>query len=243
MLLGHRSGIPEWDRPAIDEQVARHPAKVWRIVRDPRSRGRQAAAVRTRNGYSYSNTDYNLLGLIIERATGRSWRHEMTRRVIRPLRLTRTPCRPRDTARSRAPHAHGYVELDGRMVDMTRVDPSMAGAAGGTRWSPPSSDLARFLDALLKGRLFRHRATLQADARPRPDAGEGGLVGYGLGVEQHTLPGGIELIGHLGGAAVYRTFVGRLRPHGATIAFALNVEDDPSPLILPVVNTLAATQR
>ena len=47
--------------------------------------------------FSYSNTDYTLLGLIIERITGRSWRHEVTRRVIRPLRLTRTAAaRPRE---------------------------------------------------------------------------------------------------------------------------------------------------
>lgn len=52
--------------------------------------------------------------------------------------------------------------------------------------------------------------------------------GYGLGVERYTLPGAIELIGHLGGAGTYRTFVGRQRPPGATIAFALNFEDDPS---------------
>ena len=30
MLLGHRSGLPEWDTPSVDEQVARDPAKVWR---------------------------------------------------------------------------------------------------------------------------------------------------------------------------------------------------------------------
>jgi D-alanyl-D-alanine carboxypeptidase len=30
------------------------------------------------------------LGLIIKRITGRSWRREVTRRVIRPLRLTGT---------------------------------------------------------------------------------------------------------------------------------------------------------
>ena len=31
MLLGHRSGHPGVDLPAIDEQVARHPAKVWTV--------------------------------------------------------------------------------------------------------------------------------------------------------------------------------------------------------------------
>ena len=51
------------------------------------------------------------------------------------------------------------------------------------------------------GRLFRHRATLRQMLTIAPAQGEGGLVGYGLGIEQCALPGGAELIGHLGGTA------------------------------------------
>jgi hypothetical protein len=32
MLLGHRSGIPEWDTPLMDIVIAHHPAKVWTIA-------------------------------------------------------------------------------------------------------------------------------------------------------------------------------------------------------------------
>ena len=31
MLLGHRSGVAEWDTPDIDEYIARHPAKIWTL--------------------------------------------------------------------------------------------------------------------------------------------------------------------------------------------------------------------
>ena len=109
-------------------------------------------------GFFYSNTDYNLLGLIIERITGRSWRHEVTRRVIRPLRLTRTSLPAPGDRSIKGAHAHGYGELDGKTVDLTRVDPSFAGAAGASALVTTVGDLARFLDALFKGRLFRHRA-------------------------------------------------------------------------------------
>jgi hypothetical protein len=37
--------------------------------------------------------------------------------------------------------------------------------------------------------------------------------------------------------------VGRLHPTGATIALAMNAEDDPTPLLLPAVKTLLATHR
>jgi hypothetical protein len=72
----------------------------------------------------------------------------------------------------------------------------------------------------------------------KPAQGEGGLTGYGLGIEQRALPGGIELIGHLGGTAGYRSYVGRVRPLGVTMTFMLNWEDDPTPLVLPVVQAL-----
>ena len=96
-------------------------------------------------------------------------------------------------------HAHGYVELDGKTVDLTGVDPSVAGAAGGGALVTTVQDLARFLDALLKGRLFRHRDTLRQMLAFAPAPDQGGQVGYGLGIEQRVFPGGVELIGHLGG--------------------------------------------
>ena len=58
--------------------------------RETRSRGRPAAGIPPGTDYKYWNTEYTLLGLIIERVTGRSWRHEVTRRVIGPLGLSRT---------------------------------------------------------------------------------------------------------------------------------------------------------
>jgi D-alanyl-D-alanine carboxypeptidase len=125
---------------------------------------------------------------------------------------------------------------------VTRLDPSIAGAAGGSALVTTVQDLARFWDALLNGRLFRHRGTLTEMLTFGPTPGEV-TSGYGLGVEQYTVPGDIELIGHLGGAGTYRSFVGRQRPQGVTIAFAMNFQDDPSPLIFPVVKTLAATHR
>jgi hypothetical protein len=76
-----------------------------------------------------------------------------------------------------------------------------------------------------------------------PAQGEGGLAGYGLGIEKYALPGGIELIGHLGGAPGYRSFVGRVRPLGVTMTLAMNAQDDPTPLLLPAIEALSATRR
>jgi D-alanyl-D-alanine carboxypeptidase len=243
MLLGHRSGIPEWVTPAVDIVIGHHPAKVWTIAEILDLAAAQPPVFAPGTSYGYSNTDYNLLGLIIERVTGRSWRHEVSRRVVGPLGLTRTYLPAPGHRSLMGPHAHGYGEVDGRRVDLTRVDPSMAGAAGGGALVTTAGDLTRFLDALLRGRLFRHRETLRQMLAFAPAPDVGGQIGYGLGIEQRALPGGVELIGHLGGTAGYRSYVGRLRPQGVTIALALNWQDDPTPLLLPAVEALAAAHR
>ena len=89
MLLGHRSGIPEWDTPLMDIVIAHHPAKVWTIDEKLDLAAAQPPVFAPGTSYKYCNTEYTLLGLIIEHVTGRSWRHEVSRRVIGPLGLTR----------------------------------------------------------------------------------------------------------------------------------------------------------
>jgi D-alanyl-D-alanine carboxypeptidase len=240
MLLGHRSGIPEWDLAAVDIDLARNPAKVWKVSEFLDLAAAQPPVFPAGTGFFYSNTDYNLLGLIIERVTGRSWRYEVTRRVIIPLHLTRTSLPAPGNRTIDGAYAHGYGELDGKTVDLTRVDPSFAGAAGASALVTTVGDLARFIDGLFAGRPFRRRQTLRQMLDLAPAQGEGGLAGYGLGIERRALPGGAELIGHLGGAPGYRCYTGRIRPPGATLSFALNTEEDPTALVIPVARALAA---
>jgi D-alanyl-D-alanine carboxypeptidase len=160
--------------------------------------------------------------------------------VFGPLGLAHTYLPASGHLSIKHPHAHGYGELDGKRIDLTRVDPSMAGAAGGSALVTTVQDLGRFVDALLRGRLFRHRETLRQMLAFSPAPDEGGQVGYGLGIEQRAAPGGIELIGHLGGAPGYRSYAGRMRPQGVTISFMLNAQDDPTPMVIPLIEALAA---
>jgi D-alanyl-D-alanine carboxypeptidase len=243
MLLSHRSGIPEWDTPDVDDYIAHHPAKIWTIDEKLDLAAAKPPVFPPGTSYKYCNTEYTLLGLIIERLTGRSWRREVTRRVIGPLGLSHTYL-PAPGHRSIAgAHAHGYLELDGKTVDLTRIDPSVAGAAGGGALVTTVDDVSRFLDALLQSRLFRHHTTLREMLTFAPAPDQGGQVGYGLGIERRLFPGGVEAIGHLGGAGTYTAYVARLHPHGETIALALNWNDDPTPLLIPAIQALAATHR
>ena len=163
--------------------------------------------------------------------------------MISPLGLTRTYLLAPGHRSIMGAHAHGYGELDGRRIDLTNVDPSMAGAAGGSALVATVQDLARFLNALLKGRLFRHRDTLRQMLAFAPAPDVGGQVGYGLGIERRVLPGGVEAIGHLAGTASCAAYVGRVRPPNVTIALALNWNYDPTPLLIPALEALAAAHR
>jgi D-alanyl-D-alanine carboxypeptidase len=242
MLLGHRSGIPEWGSPELDDQIARDPAKVWKVTELLDLAAAKPPVFAPGTSYAYSNTDYNLLGLIIERLTGHSWRREVARRVIAPLGLARTYLPAPGNRSVKGAHAHGYRRSDGGLLDLTRLDPSIAGAAGGNALVTTVQDLARFLDALLKGKLFRRRATLRQMLTFGAATGEGGVTGYGLGLERRAFPGDVEAIGHLGGTAGYFSFMGRLRRQGVTIISLSNSDDDPTPLLLPAVQAIAAAR-
>jgi D-alanyl-D-alanine carboxypeptidase len=243
MLLGHRSGIAEWDTPDIDEYIARHPAKVWTLHEILTLAAKHPPVFAPGAGFFYSNTDYNLLGLIVEHLTGRSWRGEIARRVIAPLKLRGTYLPTPGHRSIQGAHAHGYREVGGRIIDVTRIDPSVAGAAGGGALVTTLDDLARFLDAVFAGRVFRHRRTLREMLTLAPAQSDGGLTGYGLGIEQRTLPGGVQLVGHLGTAGGYRSYIGRVRPGGATIGLDMNYEDDPTSLLLSALHDIAAAQH
>jgi hypothetical protein len=120
--------------------------------------------------------------------------------------------------------------------------PSAGSGCEKRRVAGRESEIGRGGDDAPRADLWSDRDQEPDDLTIAPAQGEGGLVGYGLGIEQRALPGGPTLIGHLGGA-VYRSYVGRLHPTVATIALAMNAEDDPTPLLLPAVKALLATHR
>jgi len=103
--------------------------------------------------WSYSNTNYVLAGMIVQRVTGRSWAREVNERILEPLHLRQTYI-PGDDPTLRNPHAEGYNQFapGGPLVDTTVFNPTVADAAGSMVSTP--TDLARFWKALQSGRLL-----------------------------------------------------------------------------------------
>ncbi|TDC80304.1 serine hydrolase domain-containing protein [Actinomadura sp. 7K507] len=154
--------------------------------------------------WRYSNTNYVLAGLIIEKVTGRSYAEEVQRRIIRPLGLGDTSLPGKRTSIP-GPHAHGYIEVtkDGttRPVDITRLNPSWAWAAG--EMISTTGDLNRFFAALLGGRLLPP-AQLKAMKTTVPFTLPNGATD-GLGMVKTPLPCGISVWGKDGGIHGYTT--------------------------------------
>ncbi|MEV0191289.1 serine hydrolase domain-containing protein [Kitasatospora purpeofusca] len=97
--------------------------------------------------WNYSNTNFDVLGMIVEKVTGRPYGEEITRRILRPLGMNRSYL-PGTSTGIPGPHAHGYT--DG--VDVTEQNPSWIGAAG--EMISTTGDLLRFGRALLQGKLL-----------------------------------------------------------------------------------------
>jgi D-alanyl-D-alanine carboxypeptidase len=127
-------------------------------------------------GWSYSNTGYIVLGLIVEAASGQPIATALQQRIFTPLALRQTSF---DTAPPiSGPHAHGYYRLPRqRLQDVTAVSPSFAWSAGAI--VSTADDLARFYRALLAGEVLRPDL-LQAMETTVPMGVPGEEYGLGL---------------------------------------------------------------
>jgi D-alanyl-D-alanine carboxypeptidase len=195
-LLNHTSGLFAYGGdPGFVAAAFRDPLRVWTP--------REIVAIATAHppnfapgaGWSYSDTNYFVLGLIVEAATGRSLASELRRRIFAPLRLRATslPSAPRIAGR----HAHGYFLRP--LLDVSVGSPSVDWAAGGV--VSTADDLAGFFRALLRGRLLRPdllrlmRTTVAASQLGRGNE-------YGLGLQKVPAPCG-ALWGHEGASPGY----------------------------------------
>ncbi|MEU2670294.1 serine hydrolase domain-containing protein [Streptomyces sp. NPDC007164] len=203
-LLQHTSGLPDFLDHLKPQEVVANPL----VRHDPRDLVALALkhprVFEPGTGWDYSNTNYLLAGLIIEKVTGNTYAEEVRERIIEPLHLHETYM-PRGSAIP-GPHPRGYAQpgKDAPLLDITKVDPSVGGAAGGMISS--GTDLNRFLGALLRGDLLRP-AELREMMKTRCTGGKDGRA-YGLGLESRPLPGGGLYWGHTGDFLGYETMAG-----------------------------------
>jgi D-alanyl-D-alanine carboxypeptidase len=240
MLLRHRTGIPDWVTPGTIAAIIADPTHVWTLDEELQVIADQGAQFEPDAQFGYSNTNYNLLGAILEEVTGKGWREIVESQVFAPAGMTETFL-PSPGDASCAGCARGYETPNGEPIDFTEIDPSMAGAAGGHALVTTPRDLSVLLRTVLEGDLFDDPATLSLMMDFRP-AGTEGIDEYGMGLI-HSNYGGIEVIGHLGGTAGYQSFNLYLPADGQYVSGFINQDVGESFFEVGVAVLGAATEE
>ncbi|KAA0777183.1 class A beta-lactamase-related serine hydrolase [Bacillus sp. AR2-1] len=177
-------------------------------------------------GWSYSNTGYVSLGILIEKVTGNSYVEEVENRIIEPLDLSNTFLPGNSSVIPGTKHARGYFQLDGasELKDVTYINP---GSSDGDMIST-ADDLNKFFTYLLSGKLLKEQQLKQM-LTTVPTNREG--TGYGLGIYEIKLPNGVSVWGHRGVVPGFTTFAGGTLGGKHTLAVNLNSfkADSPDP--------------
>ncbi|MEJ7813224.1 MAG: serine hydrolase domain-containing protein [Gemmatimonadaceae bacterium] len=200
MLMTHTSGVMRYEfKEEFTRDLTRQPDKVWRPdeliayvldVAPPFAAGQ---------GWDYSDTNYILLGMIIERLTGSTLYREIDRRLLRPLGLRNTiPSNSRTIpglAQGYAGANNPFGGTDAMIVDgKFAINPQFEWAGGG--FASTAEDLARWAKALYEGKAYPPALAGQALAGVSAPA-LGGSAKYGLGVIIRPTPLGVTY-GHSG---------------------------------------------
>ena len=224
MLMNHTSGLVRYE---LNERFLRdltaNPDKVWTPEERIAYLFDAQPPFRAGEGWDYSDTNYIVLGLIVERLTGRPLNDEIRRRVLQPLALTRTV--PSD--RREVPGvAQGYagpnnpfggfdaVIVNGRFV----LNPQFEWAGGG--YASAADDLARWMKLLFEGRAYPDSLLRQAlDGREARPLGQGAR--YGLAAIILQTPMGTTY-GHSGFMPGYVTEARYYPAQKFAVAFQVN---------------------
>ncbi|WP_324614126.1 serine hydrolase domain-containing protein [Streptomyces sp. XY152] len=208
-LLQHTSGLSDYIHDVFPDPSARtYFANRWRAYEPEELMGlamRHEPAFRADAGWAYSNTNYVLAGMIIEKITGRTWEQQVHDRILRPLGLRHTGT-PGTRPFLPYPHTANYQQftVDGPMVDTTiPYRPFDSGADGSMTGT--ARDLNRFFGALASGQLLKpaELAALQNTVPVPENSGHPEDTRDGLGLFFTPLSCGGGYLGHGGSGFGY----------------------------------------
>ncbi|MDV9187324.1 serine hydrolase domain-containing protein [Streptomyces sp. SR27] len=204
-LLNHTSGVYSYTGdPAFQEKVfgpgfLEHRYDTWTPEQLVAVAMNHKPDFAPGTSWNYSNTNFVLAGMVIEKVTGRPYGKAVENRIIKPLKLRATTV-PGTRSAMPEPSSPAYSKLsrdvNAPVHDVSALNPSIAGAAG--EIISDSRDLQTFYRALLKGRLLTKDGLkeMTTTVRISPDFPN---VGYGLGLMKEKLSCGQEVWGHGGG--------------------------------------------
>lgn len=242
-LAGMRSGLVDYTKTAgFEAAVAADPRADftpqqllgWAFAEAPVSPpGREV---------DYCNTNYVLLGLLVEKVSGKSFGDYLSAAILGPLGMSDTSF-PTGT-QFPEPHARGYTEPledTGPPVDASGWSASFTWAAGAM--VSTLDDMRTWLPALANGTLVKPELQEQR-MRTYPEAGAPADFGYGLGI--FTVAG---WIGHNGSVPGYQTVALYLPERETTLLVMINTDvgvpgvGDPSGILTSAITAVLTPDR
>ncbi|MFN2460544.1 MAG: serine hydrolase domain-containing protein [Candidatus Velthaea sp.] len=168
----------------------------------------------------YSNTNYLLLGMILESLTHDTAAHQLATRIFEPLHLTQTSF-PTTSPQIPVPYAHGYTLSKGAWVDQSVLFPPSLTWTAGVMISDVA-DMKRWVKAYVTG-TTNGAATQRARLACQPTGRPGLSFGLGIGCSAGWY-------GYTGGLSGYNTAAYYLPSTRTTIiAFVTTQRDEPEP--------------
>jgi D-alanyl-D-alanine carboxypeptidase len=216
-VLGMTAGIYDYTRDAgFTKRFDNNPLASWspaRVLAIVRKHGADFAPGQR---VSYSDSNYILLGLMIEKLTKHPVQQVIKSQILNRLGMKHSSFATRPPIPK--PFAHGYFAGQngkGRLRNFTAINPNLAGAAGAM--ISTLGDLRIWAKALATGTLLKpttHTAQLQFREIPNPG---GPFIGYGLGA--FNIAG---FVGHNGAIFGFNSAMFYLPKARATIVVQLN---------------------
>ena len=179
--------------------------------------------------WSYSNTNYTLLGMVIEAATDMPLAEAYRTHIYEPLGMTSTflDCYEEPVIDV----VHGYSGTGDEMADVTELHESIGWSAGGL--VSTASDLITFARGLFSGALFDKPESLVAMTTPAPGSS------YGLGITLQK-----DYMGHAGYIAGFRSVLDYSPEFDTVVVMVYNHDSaDPEQSLAGVMNPALALLR
>src|SRR5687768_1345623 len=198
-LMNHTSGLVRYEfKDQFTKDLTENPDKVWKPAELVSYLLDEKPPFEAGKGWDYSDTNYIILGMIIEKVTGRKFYDEANRRVVKRLKLA-------DTIPQDSPRLPGLVQgyagpnnpfggTDEMIVNgKFAINPQFEWTGGG--WASTGEDLARWAKMMYEGKAFdSSMVPVMLDGVP---AKLGPNVKYGLGVIIRPTAAGLTY-GHSG---------------------------------------------
>lgn len=213
-LLNHTSGLFTYSGETFTSILLKSPETVW-TPRQLIDLGiSQPATNAPGEKHSYSNTNYILLGVIIEQLTGHKVEDEVQKRIFTPLGLSASSFPSTGSTALTAPYSHGYwPQEDGTLLDITKIDPSSHWTSGAIVANV--ANLRIWGEALAQGSLLSPQ--MQSERLTWMQNPHDAQKYYGLGIMRFG-----EFLGHDGTMPGYESLVYHLPSRNATFVVLMN---------------------